>query len=253
MSSRIVRSWCVRQPDCSRRAMASSVLPVRTSGSAPPFSSCRNWMTNSTSRMPPRPVFTFRRSPPSLFGTAFDASLERLDAGDVRQAQVAAVNPGFEPVEQLAAQVAVAGDRPGFDVRLPLPGAALRRRSTTACCRSSCKAGRASLRAAAACRRGRSTPKSVDSVSRRIRSFAQPFEELLVADGAASVGLAVLFVQEDEVDVAGVVQLQAAELAEGEDDEAARARRRSAAADRIALRICRQAKSSAASTIASAR
>ena len=64
-------------------------------------------------------------------------------------------------------------------------------------------------------------PRSVGSVSSRITSLRQPLEVLLVADRAAGVGLAVLLVQEDEVDVAGIVQLDAAQLAEAEHDEPA--------------------------------
>ena len=81
----------------------------------------------------------------------------------------------------------------------------------------------------------------------------QPLEVLLVADGAAGIGLAVLLVQEDEVDVAGIVQLDAAQLAEAEHDEPAALAVAHAAAGRTARRRCRRAKSSAASTIASAR
>ena len=38
------------------------------------------------------------------FGALLDAPLERLDAGDVGQAEVLAIDPGLEPCEQLAAQ-----------------------------------------------------------------------------------------------------------------------------------------------------
>ena len=49
-------------------------------------------------------------------------------------------------------------------------------------------------------------------------------EELVVADAgdALAAGRAFLVVEEHQVDVAGVVQLLAAELAEGEDDAAGR-------------------------------
>ena len=94
------------------------------SGRSPPLSNCRNWITNSTSRMPPWPVLTSRSSAPSRCGALLDPPLERLDAGDVGPAQVAAIDPRLELFEKLAAQVQVAGDGPGLDVRLPLPGAA---------------------------------------------------------------------------------------------------------------------------------
>ena len=50
-----------------------------------------------------------------------DAAFERLDAGDVGPAQVAAIDPRFELFEKLAAQVQVAGDRPGLDHRPAVP------------------------------------------------------------------------------------------------------------------------------------
>ena len=46
----------------SSAARASSVLRCRSSGRSPPLSSCKNWMVNSMSRMPPRPVFTSGRA-----------------------------------------------------------------------------------------------------------------------------------------------------------------------------------------------
>ena len=52
-------------------------------------------------------------------------------------------------------------------------------------------------------------------------SFDEPLEVLLVGDCAAGVGLAVVLVEEDQVDVARIVQFDAAELAQAEHDEAA--------------------------------
>ena len=43
-----------------------------------------------------------------------DAALEGLDARDVGPAEIAAIDPRFELVEKLAAQVQVAGDRAGL-------------------------------------------------------------------------------------------------------------------------------------------
>src|SRR4051812_27781693 len=51
--------------------------------------------------------------------------------------------------------------------------------------------------------------------------FREPLEVLLIGHGTASIGLAVLFVKEDKIDIAGIVQLDATEFAKGEDDEAA--------------------------------
>ena len=65
-----------------------------------------------------------RPPPPPRERLLLDPPLQGLDAADVGVAQVAAVNPGRERFEKLAAQRKVAGHGPGLDVRLPLPGAA---------------------------------------------------------------------------------------------------------------------------------
>ncbi len=54
-------------------------------------------------------------------------------------------------------------------------------------------------------------------------SFAEPLEKLVVGHGPPGVGLAVLLVEKHQVDVARIVQLQAAELAERQHHKAARA------------------------------
>ena len=61
-------------------------------------------MTNSMSRMPPWPVLTSSASSPSRLRALFDAPLEGLDAGDVGPAQIAAINPRLELLEELLAQ-----------------------------------------------------------------------------------------------------------------------------------------------------
>ncbi len=65
-------------------------------------------------------------------------------------------------------------------------------------------------------------PNSVFSVSRRTSLAGQVLEELVVAHRPRTVGLALAVVEEDQVDVAGIVQLAAAELAHAQDDEAGR-------------------------------
>ena len=84
------------------------------------------------SRMPPWPVLTLRVVA-ALAGVR--CSMRRFRAlmpRDVGAAQVAAVDPRLELLQKLAPQIQVAGDRPGLDERLPLPGAAARCRSSAA-------------------------------------------------------------------------------------------------------------------------
>ncbi len=59
------RSSALKQPTCSSRAMAWSVVAWRTSGYSPPCSNWRNWTTNSTSRIPPWPVLTSTSAVPA--------------------------------------------------------------------------------------------------------------------------------------------------------------------------------------------
>ena len=187
-----IRSWCVRQPPCSSWAIASSVLPVRTAGRSPPLSSCRNWMTNSMSRMPPWPVLTLRRSAPSLLRALLDAPLEGLDAGDVGQAQIAAIDPRLELLRE---------------TRWPSSRSPATGRALTNACRSQVRpehvvivqrrfeAGdhraRVALRAAAAGRRDRPRPSRSVSVSSLTHVARQPIEELAVGLLPRAVGLAV--------------------------------------------------------------
>ncbi len=58
------------------------------------------------------------------FHALLDSALERLDAGDVGAAQIAAINPRLELLQEFAAQIQIAGRRTGFHKRLPFPSAA---------------------------------------------------------------------------------------------------------------------------------
>ena len=107
-----------------------------------------------------------------------DPPLEGLDAGDVGPAQVAAIDPRLELLEEFVAQIQIAGDRPGFDERLPLPGAARARRNSAARLRGCSPSGRAGPPAAAADRRDRPTPSSVGSVKQPHHVAGQAIEEL---------------------------------------------------------------------------
>ena len=104
------------------------------------------------------------------FGALLDAALERLDAGDIGEAEVPAIDPRLEAVEQLAAEVEVAGDGPGFDERLPLPGAAfhvvIRQRAVEAQAERAARAFGPQPQIDAV-----GAPRSVVSVSRRTSSL----------------------------------------------------------------------------------
>src|SRR6478609_9597792 len=126
------------------------------------------------------------------FRAFFDPPFERLNARDVGQAEILAINPRFQTSEKLIAQLTVTGNRACFDERLPLPRAALyvvvRQRAVEAHAEWRPRAFR---------------PKSqIDTIGRakigRLGEQAndllrEPLEVLLVADSAASVGLAILF------------------------------------------------------------
>ena len=106
--------------------MASSVLPVRTSGKCAAIEELQELDHEFDVANAAAAGLHVPQVGPFALGPPLDPPLERLDAGDIGEAQVAAIDPGLEPFEQLAAELAVAGDRPGLHVRLPLPGAALR-------------------------------------------------------------------------------------------------------------------------------
>ena len=81
----------------------------------------------------------------------------------------------------------------------------------------------------------------------------QVLEELAVGDRPRAVGLALAVVEEDQVDVAGVVQFAAAELAHAQDDEPGRPAVGRRGRRPAAARSFRHAARKAPSRIASAR
>ena len=176
-------------------------------------------MVNSTSRMPPRPVLTSRVASPGAARLLLDRALERLDLVDLGEAEVFAIDERLDGLEELPAELEVAGDGADLDQRLPLPGAAQR---VVVGQRAGQGPGE---RAALAL----GPQAQVDAVglaavgvadSRRTTSADHAAEELAFRASVSRGprGLALLVVDEHQVDVAGVVQLLAAELAEGEDD-----------------------------------
>ena len=188
------------------------------------------------SRMPPWPVFTSRASAALAVRPLLDPPLQGLDAADVGLAQVAAIDPGLELFEKLAAQVEVAGHGPGLDVAPAAPRCGrgvvvVQARLEADDHRPALPLGpQPQVDAIGAAQLGRLGQQPHDLAG-------QAVEELDVGDRPRAVGLAVAVVEEDQVDVAGIVQFQAAELAHAQHDEPRRAGRRGRAACRAALEL----------------
>ena len=149
---------------------------------------------------------------PFVMRPLLDLAFQGLDAHDVGPAEVPAVDPRFDLFEEFAGQVLVARDPAGLDQRLPLPGAA----GDVVVPQSRIDAGH----------RRPLTPvgpqPQVDAISgaqaRVLRQvlddlLRHPLEKLRVGDGPRTVGLARVVAQEDQIDVAGIVQFLAAQLA----------------------------------------
>ena len=158
MSSRIVRSWCVRQPACSEPLDRDE----RVAGADLRDGAAVEELQELDDELDVADAAAARLHVPlgdaGVLGVLLDAPLEALDAGDVGEAEIAAVNPGPQLVEVLLAQLDVAGDGAGLDVRLPLPGAAAGVVVGQRLVDARARAAPAGRRAAAACRRGRRSP-----------------------------------------------------------------------------------------------
>ena len=146
-------------------------------------------------------------------GLLLDPPLQGLDAADVGVAQVAAVDPRPKRGEKLVAQREVAGHRPGLDVGLPLPGPAagvvIRHRALDAHDHRPASPFRPQPHIDPV------DPAQLGLLGQQADEFAgHKVEEFEIADWPRAVGRAVVFAEEDQVDVAGVVQFQAAELAQ---------------------------------------
>ena len=150
---------------------------------------------------------------PIADGPVFDPSLERLDAADVGTRQPAAVDPRLHLGEHPPSQRLIAGDAPGLHPRLPLPGAAV----------AVVILEHRLLRH----RRGPGRPvgpqPQVDAVGdpqvgrlhdQPHRLLHNPLEELGICTGLGSLHAAVGRIHEYKVDVAGIVQLHTAKLAQ---------------------------------------
>jgi hypothetical protein len=167
----------------------------------------------------------------------FDLALQRADAHDVGTIQVAAVDPRLQLGQELSAQIHVAGDRPGLDERLAFPcppeDVVVVQGRTEGDHRRALPAFGPQPQVHAVRRaQGRALRQVLDHLA------GQPIEELAIGDRARAVGLAGVVAEENQVDVAGVVQLPAAQLAQGQHGEAGglpvRPSRRAALLDQLA-------------------
>ena len=82
---------------------ASRVLRWRTSGRSPPLRSCKNWMVNSMSRMPPRPVLTSLLLAPAWLVFCSMRRLIALISLISAKREIFAVDKRFDGLQEAAA------------------------------------------------------------------------------------------------------------------------------------------------------
>ena len=150
-----------------------------------------------------------------------DASLQRLDPGDVGPVQVAAVDPGAQPVEERAAQLEIAGGGSGFDKGLTLPRASAEIVVVQCALKTAHHGAAPAVGAQAQVHAiGRAQARRLGQEAHKLA--CQAVVELATGHMALDGARVVLVVEEHQVDVAGVVQLDAAELSQREHDKAGR-------------------------------
>ena len=220
------RSASRRRPGRRSRRPTARPAPAacrrsRSDASARPCTSCSSWTANSTSRRPPRPSLS-SRSACGRRDVRLDPAAHRLHLGDEAGPVAGLPDQRPERVDVGAAQGGVAGDRAHLQQRLELPGA---RPLLVVGAR-----GRPRVRTSApALPSGRSAASTSQAASRQIRIRAAATR----VGGGQGRRLGVARVDrlghEDDVDVADVVQLPAAALAQRRSRPAGRRRRRRAA------------------------
>jgi hypothetical protein len=152
-----------------------------------------------------------------------DLALEGLDLVDLRHAEIPAIDERLNRLDEFLAELGVARDRPHLDECLAFPG------SSHGVVIGERAGERASERSAVSF----GTQPQIDAV--RLAAIgvraqepddlgADAGEVIVVGDDgdALALSLAFLVVEEHQVDVAGIVEFLAAELAEPEDDAARR-------------------------------
>ena len=184
-------------------------------------------------------------------GPLLDPPLQGLDAADVGVAQIAAVDPGRQRLQKLLAQGKVAGHGPSLDVRLPLPGAAAI--VVVAQGRLHAHHDRPPRPFRPQAEIHPINAPQVGLLRQQANQLAgDQVEEFEIRQRTLAVGLSFAFTQEHQVDIAGIVQFQPAELAQPEHNKAGRPAIGTARRAALPLHF-RQAARRAASTIASAR
>ena len=154
-------------------------------------------------------------------GLLLDAAFQGLDAADVGPAQVATIDPWGQPFEEVATQGKVSGHRPSLQVGLPFPGPPAKVVVAHRVFDAHHHGPASAL----------GSQPQIDPVDRsefchfgqEVEHFATHLsEEFLVGHRAASVGFPFSVVEEDQVDVARVVQLHAAEFPHPDHNESGR-------------------------------
>src|SRR5690606_38108721 len=135
--------------------------------------------------------------------------------------EITTVDQGLELLEQLDSQIGISSDCAGFDKCLPLPGTTFDvviGKSTIAADadRPACPLGTKPHIDPVGDSHGGRFGEESDEIAR------QTLEELLVRCGATTIGLAFPLVDEDQVDVARVVEFLSSEFAQRQDHEVSR-------------------------------
>src|SRR4051812_14751777 len=154
------------------------------------------------------------------FGAVLDPAFERFDTRDIGEAQVLAIDPRFKTRKQFVAEITIPRDRARFHEGLPFPGAAFD--VVVRECAIEAHADRAVRTIGAKTEIDAVGTPEVGGFGEQSHNFlGQALEVFLIRYVAASIGLAIDFVQKNEIDVARIVELDTTQLAEPEDAEAA--------------------------------
>jgi hypothetical protein len=203
------------RPRSSMASSAGRVPRARRSGSRPPRTSCSACTMNSISRIPPGPSFTSVR-------VIVAPALLRDLAVDVAQPVVGVVVEVLAKHERrherVQLVVALARERSRLEPRVALPRATLRNEVLLERGIRHGERSALAVRAEASCRRGTRSLRR-DLVQCADDAPPEALEKLAVAERAPAVRLAVLRIDEDDVDVGRHVELAAPELAHADDHE----------------------------------
>ena len=210
------------RPVAASARSAAQVGPTRSAGMRPPQISCCVWAKNSISRMPPRPILmscpsTAIRPPPLC---AWICRLIEWMSSIAAKSRFLRQMNGCSSARNARAAIAVAGDGPRLDQRraLPVLPDASRNRSAPPAPKSPAASSAGPGAAADRCEK-RSHRRCARRECARGRARARPNSDC--ARSGAGARRARRVIQKDQIDIARIVQLLAAELA---DDRARSAR-----------------------------